>query len=75
MEHDHVVDIRGLCCSAPILRLTKEFKAFAAGDTVLVISDKQSMLSDIPAYCNMTRQVLLGQEERDGLLHFWIGKR
>ncbi len=75
MKHDHILDIKGLCCSAPVIRLTKEFKQFASGDVVLVISDKSSMIKDIPAYCSMTKHDLLKQEDKDGLFHFWIKKR
>ncbi len=75
MEHDHVIDIKGLCCSAPVLRLTKEFKAFISGDVTLVISDKCSMANDIPAYCDMTEHALLKQEEKNGLFQFWIRKK
>lgn len=72
VNHDHVIDIKGLCCSAPVLRLTKEFKEFASGDVALVISDKCSMVNDIPAYCGMTKHELLKQEEKAGLFYFWI---
>lgn len=75
MKYDRVVDIKGLCCSAPVLRLTKEFKQFTAGEVALVISDKSSMVSDIPAYCGATKHELLKQEEKDGLFHFWIMKK
>ncbi|MFA7484336.1 MAG: sulfurtransferase TusA family protein [Vulcanimicrobiota bacterium] len=74
MNHRHLLDIKGLCCSAPVLRLTAEFKHFSVGDVVLVISDKCSMISDIPAYCRMTGHELLEQEESDGLFRFWIRK-
>jgi len=74
MDHAHLVDIRGLCCSAPVLRLTREFKAFAPGSVIKVISDKCSMINDIPSYCRMTGNELLKQEEREGLFHFWIRK-
>ena len=74
IKHDHVFDIKGLCCSAPVLRLTNEFKAVSPGEIALVISDKCSMIKDIPAYCNITHNELLRQEEIDGLYHFWIRK-
>jgi len=74
MEHDHVVDIKGLCCSAPVIRLTKELHTFACGDIILVISDKSSMLNDIPAYCAMTKHELIKQECNDKLYYFWIRK-
>lgn len=75
MPHDHVVDIKGLCCSAPVIELTKVFKTFVVGEVALVISDKSSMLRDIPAYCAMTQHALLRQEEKEGLFQFWIQKQ
>lgn len=75
MEHSQRVDIRGMCCSAPVIVLAKEFKSYIPGEVVLVISDKSSMLNDIPAWCNMTGNELLKTETADGLFNFWIGKR
>lgn len=75
MQHDQLVDIKGMCCSAPVIRLAKEFARFQVGDVVLVISDKSSMLNDIPAWCNMTGNVLLKAESSANLFTFWIGKR
>lgn len=75
MQHEHLVDIKGMCCSAPVIRLAKEFAQFQRGDVVLVISDKSSMLNDIPAWCNMTGNALLKTENSGELFNFWIGKR
>lgn len=72
MEHKHFVDIKGMCCSAPVIQLTKEFKPMQSGDIVLVESDKISMLNDIPSYCSSTKNELVGQEEKNGLYYFWI---
>lgn len=72
LKHDHFVDIKGMCCSAPVIRLTKEFKPMSSGDIVLVESDKVSMLSDIPSCCALTKNELLQQEEEKGLYYFWI---
>ncbi|MDX9766992.1 MAG: sulfurtransferase TusA family protein [Ectothiorhodospiraceae bacterium] len=75
MNHDHLLDIRGLCCSAPVIRLGREFRTFDDGAVVLTVSDKCSMLNDIPAWCRMTGNALLQQDETDGLFRFWIRKR
>lgn len=75
MRHDHLVDIKGMCCSAPVIRLAKEFARFSAGDVVRVISDKSSMLNDIPAWCNMTGNGLLKTERSGDMFTFWIEKR
>ena len=72
MEYDHFVDIKGMCCSAPIIHLTKKFKPMKSGDIVLAESNKVSMLNDIPSYCLLTKNELIKQEEINGMLHFWI---
>jgi len=72
MKYDHFVDIKGMCCSAPVIHLTKKFKSMKSGDMVLAESNKVSMLNDIPSYCLLTKNELIKQEEKDGLFHFWI---
>lgn len=72
MNHDHFVDIKNMCCSEPIAHLTKELKPMKSGDIVLVESNKSSMIKDIPAYCRLTKNELVSQEENTCLFHFWI---
>ena len=72
MEYDHFVDIKDMCCSAPVIYLTKEFKSMKSDDIVLAESNKVSMLNDIPSYCSSTKNELIKQEEKEGLFHFWI---
>lgn len=72
MKHDHFIDIKGMCCSAPVIHLTKQFKSMNVGEVVLTESDKVSMLKDIPSFCSITKHELLKQEEKDGLFYFWI---
>jgi len=72
MKYDHFIDIKDMCCSAPVIHLTKEFKSMKTGDVVLTESNKVSMLNDIPSYCSLTNNELIKQEEKDGLFYFWI---
>jgi len=75
MQYDHLIDIKGLCCSAPIILLTKKLKNFSAKEIILIISDKSSMLKDIPAYCAMTNHELIKQEHANNIYHFWLRKQ
>jgi len=61
-----------MCCSAPVIHLSKEFESMKSGDIVLAESNKVSMLNDIPSYCLITKNELIKQKEKDGLFHFWI---
>lgn len=75
MHYDQLVDIKGLCCAAPVLKLTSKFRNYAVGETVLVVADKRSMLNDIPAYCSMKGYPLLKEETTEALFYFWIQKK
>ena len=74
MKYNHFLDIKGMCCSAPVIYLTREFKSINSGEIALVESNKTSMLNDIPSYCRTTKKELLQQEEKNGLFYFWIKK-
>lgn len=72
MEHNHVVDVKGLCCSEPIYRMKKAFKEMKSGEVALVISDKPTMVGDMGSFCNFTKHELLKQEENNGVFSFWL---
>lgn len=74
MNHDQTLDLNGLCCAEPIIRITRQMKALADGEVLLVLSDKSSMNKDIPAYCRQTGNTLVCCEEAHGQLKFWIRK-
>jgi len=74
MKYDHIIDVKGMCCSGPLQLMTKEFKTYLSGEVVLIVSDKSSMINDIPAYCRMTDHELMKHEEIEGLYRFWIKK-
>ncbi|MEK6680321.1 MAG: sulfurtransferase TusA family protein [Nitrospirota bacterium] len=74
IEYNLLVDIRGICCAQPIIRLAKELKNIEHGEVILAVSDKTSMLNDIPAFCNKTNNQLIHHEEVNGVLRFWIKK-
>jgi tRNA 2-thiouridine synthesizing protein A len=74
MEHQRLVDLRGLCCSAPVIKLSAELKGMRVGEVLLAEADNDSMRKDVPAYCRLTKHDLLQHNEQDGLLRFWIRK-
>ncbi|MHB1587713.1 MAG: sulfurtransferase TusA family protein [Acidiferrobacteraceae bacterium] len=74
MEHDHTLDVCGLCCAEPIIRITQAMKGAVSGDVLRVTSDKTSLLKDVPAYCKQTGQDLIHQQEVQGKFLFWIRK-
>ena len=74
IKHHRETDLRGMCCAQPIVRLASEFKAMRSGEVLLAVSDKSSMLKDIPAFCKQTGHSLLAQENGQDVYRFWIQK-
>ena len=74
MEYDQTLDVCGLCCAEPVIRITKALKTAEAGEVLLVTADKTSMTKDVPAYCRQTGNELIHQQESQGKLQFWIRK-
>lgn len=74
MEHKQTLDVCGLCCAEPIIRITKALKGIVSGEVLLVTADKTSMLKDVHAYCQQTANDLIHQEESQGKFQFWIRK-
>lgn len=68
------LDVAGLCCAEPMIKITKHLKMLLPGEVLLVSADKSSMRKDVPAYCRQTGNTLLHHEEAQGLLKFWIRK-
>ena len=74
MEYNQALDVCGLCCAEPIIRITKALKGIVSGEVLLVTADKMSMLKDVPAYCKQTANDLIHQQESQGKFQFWIRK-
>ena len=74
MEHKQTLDVCGLCCAEPIIRINKALKGIESGEVLLVTADKTSMLKDVPAYCKQTANDLIQQQESHGKYQFWIRK-
>lgn len=74
IKHHRETDLRGMCCAQPILRLASEFKTMQSGEVLLAVSDKSSMLKDIPAFCKQTGYPLLHHQNGQEVYRFWIRK-
>jgi len=44
MEYNQALDVCGLCCAEPIIRISKALKGIVSGEVLLVTADKASML-------------------------------
>ncbi|WP_158366637.1 sulfurtransferase TusA [Candidatus Williamhamiltonella defendens] len=58
-DYDHFLDTLGLRCPEPLMMLRKTARHLALGQTLLMIADDPSTLSDIPTFCRFMGHHLL----------------
>lgn len=69
------VDAKGQACPMPVLMTAKGIKEVDSGQVILVETTDNGARSDIPAWASQTGNELVGSEESDGVMRFYIKKK
>ncbi len=69
---DLFVDISGTDCAVPFSRLNDALKVLLPGQTLMAVSRKQALQTDIPAFCRQRDLQLVDQGEVDEQFYFLI---
>lgn len=69
---DLYVDISGTDCAVPFSKLNDALEVLQPGQTLMAVSKKQALQSDIPAFCRQRNIQLIDQGEIDDQLYFLI---
>ena len=69
---DLFVDISGKDCTAPSSSLNEALEVLRPGQTLMAVSQKQVLVSDIPAFCRQRELRLTDQGEMDDMFYFLI---
>lgn len=69
---DLYVDISGTDCAVPFSKLNDALEVLLPGQTLMAVSKKQALQSDIPAFCRLRGLQLVDQGESDDMLYFLI---
>ncbi|RFA30662.1 hypothetical protein CAI21_03865 [Alkalilimnicola ehrlichii] len=64
MAH-YVLDVKGLLCPMPVIRLGEQAKQLTAGDTVEMHATDPGVKADIPAWCRVHGHTVI-EEQDDG---------
>lgn len=73
-KYDNTLDVRGKCCPMPVLQTKKAIEDIKEGQVLEVLATDRGSKSDIPAWAKRTGNKVLGIEEEDGILKFYIQK-
>lgn len=66
------LDLRGLNCPLPVLRLAKALRGSGQGARFRVAATDPLSKLDIPHFCRSNGHALLESSETDGVFHFLI---
>ena len=69
------VDLRGLKCPIPVLRLKKELSKEKAGSLIKVITSDPSSIKDIEIFCNKTGDQIIEKHITSNQFEFFIKKK
>jgi CoA-disulfide reductase len=72
---DSVVDVCGLACPMPIVKLKKGIDTLKSGQVIELHVTDRGALNDLPAWSKNAGHTILNIEQDDKLIKFWIKKK
>jgi tRNA 2-thiouridine synthesizing protein A len=66
------MDLKGLPCPQPVIKVSKGIKEIAVGQILEAITTDPGALSDFPAWARTSGNEILKTEQEDGLIKFLI---
>jgi tRNA 2-thiouridine synthesizing protein A len=72
MKIDKVMDLKGLACPLPIVKVSKGIKEIAVGQVLKAQTTDPGSLADFPAWAKMSGNEILKTEQDAGIIKFYI---
>jgi tRNA 2-thiouridine synthesizing protein A len=69
---DKTLDLKGLPCPQPVIKVSKGIKEIAIGQVLEAITTDPGALSDFPAWSRTSGNEILKTDQEDGLIRFLI---
>ncbi len=67
MSDTTTLDVKGLGCPVPVLRVSRAVKEMIAGDVLEVLVTDSDAPADFEIFCEITGHLFKGCEETDGV--------
>jgi tRNA 2-thiouridine synthesizing protein A len=74
IKPDVVLDLKGLLCPMPVVKLSLAVKKLATGQAAEGIATDPGVMADIPAWARQSGNELLSIEQRGKEYHFMVKK-
>ncbi len=72
IKPDITIDLKGLLCPMPVIRITKQIKEIEIGQIAEVITTDPGSLSDFPAWARKNGNDILETIQNNNTIKFYI---
>ena len=72
MKADKTMDLKGLPCPQPVIKVSKGIKEIQVGQVLEAITTDPGALADFPAWARTSGNEILKTEQETGLIRFFI---
>lgn len=76
MEIKETLDVKGLSCPMPMMKLAKAIKGLGSGEVLEMLGTDPGTKSDLPKWCEKTGNTIVEEGEvESGVFRFLIQKK
>ncbi len=75
IQASKVMDLKGLPCPMPVVKVSKGIKDVQVGQVVEAITTDPGALTDFPAWAKTSGNEILKTEQDNGLIRFYIKRK
>ena len=72
---DRVMDLKGLACPMPIVKVSKGIKEVEVGSVIEAVTTDPGSLADFPAWARTSGNEILKTEQGNGVIRFYIKRK
>ena len=72
---DKVMDLKGIPCPMPIVKVSKGIKDVEVGQVIEAITTDPGALADFPAWAKTSGNEILKTDQQEGLIKFYIKRK
>lgn len=72
---DKVMDLKGMPCPMPIVKVSKGIKDVEVGQVIEAITTDPGALADFPAWAKTSGNEILQTHQQEGLIKFYIKRK
>ena len=72
IKADVVLNLQGLLCPMPVVKISKAIKEAPVGGIIEATATDPGVMADIPAWCKSTGNEMLKLEKEGKVIRFWV---